>query len=253
MKFVTFNLRYDCKTDGINNFSCRQPLILRVIGEERPDVICFQEVLPHMADWLKESLTEFYVVGCGRGEHLDGEQMSVAFRKAEYQLLEMRTFWLSETPAVPGSRYPDQSICPRTCTDAVLMEQSSGQVFRVMDTHLDHEGKGARKQGLLQILRQMETEPFFSDAPVILAGDFNAKPDSEELAPLSETPGLTVVTKDIGITWHGYGLTDRPAQIDYIVLRGGASCVSVRKWTHEENGVFLSDHYPVCAEIRWGA
>ena len=44
MKFVTFNLRVDRPQDGNNAFVCRQSLILRVIGREKPDVICFQEV-----------------------------------------------------------------------------------------------------------------------------------------------------------------------------------------------------------------
>ena len=251
MRFVTFNLRYDNPGDGKNCFCYRQPLILRTIGEEKPDVICFQEVLPHMADWLKVSLTDYYVIGCPRGEKLNGEQMSVAFRKADYQLLEMRTFWLSETPNIPGSRYPDQSDCPRTCTDAVLMEEKSGQVFRVMNTHLDHVGKGARERGLQQILRQAETEPFFSDAPVILAGDFNAEPDSDELAPLFERRDLFVATRGIGGTWHDFGRAEPPARIDYIVLMGKISCGNIRKWTREENGVYLSDHYPICADLSW--
>ena len=249
MKFVTFNLRCDYQQDGINCFAYRQSLILRAVRREKPDVICFQEVLPHMAAWLKENLTDYYVVGCGRGEKLDGEQMTVAFRKEDYQLLEMQTVWLSETPAVPGTLYPGQSHCPRTCTDAVLMEEESGQVFRVMNTHLDHEGREARERGLLQILRHADGETFFAGVPVILAGDFNAEPEDEEMRPLSEIPGLTVASKDIGCTYHGYGKAECPAQIDYIVLLGALRCTEIRKWTEEDNGVFLSDHYPVCAEI----
>ena len=42
MKLVTFNIRYDCGTDGINNFSCRKPFILETIAREQPDVIGFQ-------------------------------------------------------------------------------------------------------------------------------------------------------------------------------------------------------------------
>ena len=53
MKLVTFNIRYDCGTDGINNFSCRKPFILETIAREQPDVIGFQEVLPHVALWMK--------------------------------------------------------------------------------------------------------------------------------------------------------------------------------------------------------
>ena len=64
MKIVTFNIRYDCGLDGINNFDCRKALILEVIRREKPDIICFQEVLPHVARWLKEQLTEYYILGC---------------------------------------------------------------------------------------------------------------------------------------------------------------------------------------------
>ena len=250
MKLVTFNLRCDHQQDGENCFIYRQPLILRAICRERPDVICFQEVLPHMAAWLKKSLADYYVVGCGRGERLDGEQMTVAFRKDCYQLLELRTFWLSETPAVPGSRYPDQS-CPRTCTDAVLLEEKDGHVFRVLNTHLDHKGKEARERGLAQILRHAEQVDLFPGIPMILAGDFNAEPDSEEMKLLQTYPGLTNATRHIGITYHGYGRDDQPSQIDYIVLSGALRCAQITKWTDVEQGVFLSDHYPVCADILW--
>jgi endonuclease/exonuclease/phosphatase family metal-dependent hydrolase len=251
MKFVTFNIRCDRPQDGENQFPYRQPLIVRVIEREQPDMICFQEVEPHMSVWLKKNLKDYYIIGCGRGKNLDGEQMTVAFRKEKYQLLEMRTRWLSETPDVPGSRYPDQSSCPRTCTNAVFMEEETGRVFRVINTHLDHMGKEARKQGLLQVLGYAEEPGAFSGVPMILAGDFNAEPDSEEMQLLSADPTLTDVTRNIGKTYHGYGKADPWEQIDYIVLKGGLRCLSVRKWTDEENGIFLSDHYPVCAEIVW--
>ncbi len=253
MKIVTFNLRCDRQQDGDNCFIYRQPLILRAIERERPDVICFQEVLPHMAVWLKSSLGDYYMAGCGRSEKLDGEQLTVAFRKDGYQLLEMHTFWLSETPMTPGSRYPGQSSCPRTCTDAVLMEEESRRVFRVLNTHLDHVGLEARERGLSQILRHAEEARLFPHAPMILAGDFNAEPDSEEMRPLSAWEGLVNVTKNIGVTYHGYGKADDPEQIDYIVLKGALACRNVAKWTDKENGVFLSDHYPVCADIVWQA
>lgn len=250
-QFVTFNLRYDNPHDGENSFARRQPLILQVIGRERPHILCFQEVLPHMAAWLKRGLPDYCVIGCGRGERLDGEQMAVAFRADAYSLMEMRTFWLSETPYVPGSRYPDQSTCPRTCTEALLKEEASGRVLRVLNTHLDHVGVKAREQGLRQILRHLEKAELFPDAPVILAGDFNASPGSPELAPLRENPDFTDVTAGVGVTYHGFLRAEHPAQIDYIFTRGPLQCMGVGKWEHTENGVFLSDHYPVCAALAW--
>ena len=115
MKLVTFNIRCDFDQDGENSFRFRKGLILKKLEEEKPDVICFQEVLPHVAVWLRENLKDYYVVGCGRSEELRDEQVSVAFRKDTLNLISMETFWLSPSPYEPASRYPAQSTCPRVC------------------------------------------------------------------------------------------------------------------------------------------
>jgi endonuclease/exonuclease/phosphatase family metal-dependent hydrolase len=250
MKFVTFNIRCDYGQDGDNNFRFRKPLILRKLAEETPDIICFQEVLPHVAAWLKQNLEDYYVVGCGRSETLEDEQVSIAYRNDRFNLIQMDTFWLSETPDVPASRYPDQSSCPRVCTEAQLQDLEAKTVFRVVNTHLDHIGVSARRKGLLQILRRLESERLFPQAPVILAGDFNAEPDGEELLAFRDFPGYVNATEGIGITYHGY-LRAAPESADYIFLKGDVSCVHVEKWTQEAGGVYLSDHYPVCAELKW--
>ncbi len=250
-KYVTFNIRYDCERDGRNQFVYRQPLILRAIREEKPDIIGFQEVMVHMAAWLKENLTDYYVIGCGRNRGLNGEQMSVAFRKDKYNLVEMRTFWLSETPFQAGSKYSD-SACPRTCTEAVFVELESRRPLRVLNTHLDYMGHLARMESIQQIMRHVNELSLFPDAPIILAGDFNATPESEELKAMAQAKDFKNVTTGIGVTFHGFMQEPNPSQIDYIFVRGGLNCQSVKKWDkYEENGVYISDHYPVCAELEW--
>lgn len=250
MKVVTFNIRCDYGQDGKNCFDHRKPLILEKIGREEPDVLCFQEVLPHVAIWLRENLKDYYVIGCGRGEALDDEQMTVAYRRDRFNLIEMRTFWLSETPGVPGSRYAEQSVCPRSTTEALLQEYATGRVFRVINTHLDHVGVEARKLGLSQILRHIDAAELFPDAPTILCGDFNAEPDGEELTVFDDFPGYVNATEGVGVTFHGYML-EAPERIDYIYLRGGVRSEGVEKWTDMVDGVYLSDHYPICASLAW--
>ena len=249
MKFVTFNIRCDWEQDGANCFKFRKPLILKKIAAEQPDILCFQEVLPHQALWLKENLTDYTVIGCGRGAVLDDEQMTVAFRKEKYNLIEMRTFWLSETPYVPASRYAEQSDCPRTCTEAVLLEYATGKVFRVVNTHLDHIGVGARRLGLDQILKHLAKVELFPDAATILCGDFNAEPNGEEMKIFDDHPEYACASAGLGITFHGYMKAKHPETIDYIYIKGPVEGKGAVKWTDEENGVFLSDHYPVCAEL----
>lgn len=247
MKIVTFNIRCDYEQDGGNNFCYRRPLILEKLQKEAPDIICFQEVLPHVAAWLKEALSEYYVVGCGRSETLEDEQTAIAYRKSRINLMWMETRWLSETPFCPASRYPDQSICPRTYTEAVFEEFAAKRVFRVVNTHLDHEGPEARRLGLAQIMDRLEKAEFFPGVPTVITGDMNAEPDSPEMAVMKGTP-YTNVAEGIGATYHGYGKADPPVCIDHIYTRGFV-CESREKWTDEKDGVYLSDHYPVCVTL----
>ncbi len=250
MKLVTFNIRLDNGQDGRNNFCHRKAFILEKLRKEQPDIICFQEVLPHVAVWLKEELADYYVIGCGRDERLRDEQVAIAYRKDRMNLMKMDTYWLSETPNVPASRYPDQSICPRVCTEALMEELSTGFVFRVVNTHLDHEGPEARKQGLNQILRTLKEAEFFPEAPIVFTGDMNAEPGSEEMRVIEENPEFTNATKGIGFTYHGYQRKTGQSCIDYIFLSKGIVCRQVEKWTDSRDGLYLSDHYPICAILE---
>jgi endonuclease/exonuclease/phosphatase family metal-dependent hydrolase len=249
MKLVTFNIRCDYGQDGENNFSFRKPIILDKISKESPDIICFQEVLPHVAAWLKENLKDYYVIGCGRDENLKDEQTTIAYKKLKFNLIDMEVFWLSETPKVPGSRYQNQSICPRVCTKALFLDTDTEEVFQVYNTHLDHIGSEARKLGLGQILKKIEQEESFVKAPVILTGDFNCLPDSPEMELLKEYPYLVDLTMKTGGTFHDYGKIKEPVKIDYIIAQDNLECGSVNLWADCKDGVYLSDHYPVCVEI----
>jgi len=66
LKICSFNIRYDNPNDGINSFENRKDLILREFPKYEADVVGFQEVLPHMRDWLEESMPDYTVVGTGR-------------------------------------------------------------------------------------------------------------------------------------------------------------------------------------------
>lgn len=249
MKLVTFNIRCDYGQDGENNFSFRKPIILEKISKESPDIICFQEVLPHVAVWLKENLKDYYVIGCGRDENLKDEQTTIVYKKLKFNLIDMEIFWLSETPKVPGSRYQNQSICPRVCTKALFQDMETEEVFQVYNTHLDHVGSEARRLGLEQILKKIGQEESFVKAPVILTGDFNCLPDSPEMKLLKEYPYLLDLTTKTGGTFHDYGKIKDPVKIDYIIAQDNLECGSVSLWKECKDGVYLSDHYPVCVEI----
>ena len=60
---------------------------------------------------------------------------------------------------------------------------------------------------------------------------------------------LTDQTAGIGGTYHGWGQVDQP-RIDYILSRDFDQVLPPTVWTDERCGVYLSDHYPVVAQLR---
>lgn len=249
MKIVTFNIRCDYGQDGANEFQFRREMIREKLMAEKPDVVCFQEVLPHVAAWLKDNLADYNVLGCGREKQLDGEQTTVAFLKMKYQMLSMNTFWLSETPFVPASRYEHQSTCPRTCTEVLLHDLEEGSMFRIYNTHLDHEGSGARVSGMQQILNYAKKRELFPNVTSILTGDFNALPSDPEIILCSQSEDWVDLTEGMEGTFHDFGKEAVPEKIDYIMATPTVKCLKRELWKDEKHGVFLSDHYPVCVEI----
>lgn len=263
MKVVTFNIKCDIPPQVLereadrfpealrrNTFAVRAPLIREKIGSEQPDVIGFQEVQPHMIQWMKENLPEYTFVGHGRDKDLLGEHMLLGYRREKLDLWGLETVWLSPDPYLPGSRYEEQSVCPRICTTALFHTEEFPFPIRVYLTHLDHESIPARMKGLSQILRQMEDDTDRILTPCILMGDLNAEPDSLELSPIGEyrSLGLRDVSAHVGSTFHNFGL-DEPIKIDYIFVTDPFQAVSACRWHEERDGVYLSDHDPVCVEL----
>lgn len=264
LKICTFNIRVDTPDDGINSFSahggmsaapCRMPIVKETLKRELPDIIGFQEVRAHVRTWIEENFPEYCVIGCGREGDRDGESTPIAYRRDRFYLLASDTFWLSPTPYIPGSRFPtDQSGCPRTCCCAVLMDRGTKRVIRVYNTHLDHVGERAREQGMKVVLERMERDDaMYADMPCVLMGDFNATPDSPFLqategfvcggAPMTDVSALT------GPTFHEYHPDDDSVKIDYIFTNADCDPTGTYLLTDEENGVYLSDHYPVICKI----
>lgn len=252
MKVVTFNLRCDTPHDGENRWEFRKGLVLDKLDAEKPDLAGFQEAQPQMAAFLKRYLTDYLFVGCARGAHYDGENNMIAIRRDRFELLSLETFWLSPTPDVPGSRYANQSSCPRVCTHVMLRALETNERFHYYNTHLDHVSDEARVLGAQAIMGRMREDIARYDLPVILSGDMNAAPDSGAIAAFLTDPEirLTNQTPDFPASWHDYGRQMDEPQIDYIFMRGFAAEKAPVAWADRPFGKFLSDHTPLCAYLK---
>lgn len=251
IKICTFNLRMETYSDGKNVFTCRTPYIRDAIRRESPDIIGFQEVRPHMQVWLRDTFPEYITVGCGRGADYKDESNPVLFKKDRFDFINYDMFWLSKTPFIPGLKYDEKSGCPRICTVLTLKTTDGLHPFRVYNTHLDHVSEEARKQGMRVILKRMDQDDERMVVPDFIMGDFNTYPDSETVSYLMECKARAFkdLTSGIKGTYHAWG-TKSDSKIDYIFASGNVTPIDVKTWDDCHDGVYLSDHYPVCATVE---
>lgn len=249
MKIVTYNLRCVWNGDGINSFIHRVGLIYEKIQEEKPDIIAFQEVVEKQAEFLERMFPEYAFAGHGRLEDYSGEGLYTAVRKDTCMLASVEVFWLSPTIYVPASRFEDQSPCPRTCVVTLVRHKETGKMLRVYNVHLDHVGPKARIDGMQCVLDKVKVDEARGKAEIVVLGDFNEKPEGGAVTLCNEYP-LHEVTKEITGTFHNYGKIE-DAKIDYIFVSEGLNTglKKTEAWTDQKNGIFLSDHYPLCAEV----
>lgn len=250
---MTFNLLYGGHEGEPVSLENRKPRILEVIRGEQPDLIGCQEALGDTRRWLERTLSDTYaMVGCGRSAECRGESVPAFYRKDRFALLSLDTFWLSETPEIPGSVLigSDQSPCPRLAHILCLRDLETKQPIRWINTHLDCGGGKSRAWELNFIKERIgEISP---NELCILTGDLNLRPEEDAIRNfLQQTKhmGMRDATENIPGTFHGFGVCDPPAKIDYIFSNGTRHSAKIIPDEHP-NGVWYSDHYAVCAELQ---
>ncbi len=251
MKIVSFNLRYQWMGDGANSFVHRAGFIYDKIRKEAPDVIAFQEMTKNALELLKRMLPEYAFYGSMRTANYDGEGLYTAVKKSAFEIVGGEIFWLSPTPHVAGSRFEKQSPCPRLCVMAEIRNGSDRSTYRVFNVHLDHVSDEARQLGLQCLFTFMDGYDQKHKLPTVLLGDFNAQPDSDTMKTCNARAQIVDVTKEITGTFHDFGKTEND-KIDYVYLSRELEkrVESVCLWEDVHDGIYLSDHYPVCVQLK---
>ena len=248
LKVMSYNMRYDNPNDGENIWDIRKVATPAMIKEMHPDVFGVQEALDYQVRYINE-MCGYEYVGVGRENgKKEGEHMAIFWNKKSVSMLKWGTFWLSETPQKPSKGW--DAACFRTATWALMKDKKTGNKFYFVNTHLDHEGKDAQKNGLKLIVDRIgEINP--EGYPMVLTGDFNMKPDDPNLAELDSkmqsTRKIATVT-DSHDTYNGWGRGS--GIIDYIYVSGFSSCPEYQTVVKRyQDRKFVSDHYPVSARL----
>lgn len=258
LNVMSFNMRYDNPEDRENNWQYRRERVARVIAANDVDLFGAQELLVGQLNDLKGLLPGYAEVGVGREDGAEaGEFNPVFYRTDRFELLDWGTFWLSETPEVAGSKGWD-GACERLATWTVLRDRDGRELFFI-NTHLDHMGEVARREGVSLLLGRIDS--LSGGRPVVLTGDFNATPDSEVIAHVL-ADGRMRHTRDVadvreGASWSfaDYGSipeADRQL-IDYVFVNDGLDVPMYRVLPDTLDGGYLSDHAPVLVKLQYNA
>jgi endonuclease/exonuclease/phosphatase family metal-dependent hydrolase len=201
--------------------------------------------------YISEQAPEYKNVGVGRDNGISqGEHMSIFWNTKTIEMIEWGTYWLSETPDVPSHGW--DADCRRTATWALMKDKRNGKSFFFLNTHLDHKGVEASKNGL-QLLIDKIAGMNPDGYPMVLTGDFNITPDNPGLVDLDKimtsTRKITKKTDNKG-TFNGWR-TDRPGPvIDYIYMSGFSSVPVYETITKKyADKPFISDHNPIMSVL----
>ena len=247
---ATFNIR--CPVDRTpNTWDERKARCLAVIQQNKFDIFGVQEAYRKQLDDLLGS--EFAFVGGGRADFKNkGEFSAIIYRKTRFELIDGGTFGLSEKPQTPGVK-SWKSACPRIVTWGIFLDKKTGKKFIYYNTHLDHKSELARVNGIKLIVEHSRKN--IVGIPIVLTGDFNAKPDSEtykiaktllkDAAEVTRTPHSGPMQ-----TYHAYGRSKRNVPIDYIFVSEGIQVLSHKTDDTKFPEGFPSDHFPVVATLR---
>jgi len=258
IKVMTLNLRCDNPDDSANAWSGRILIVSKFLKDENPDLLGMQEVLYHQYEQLDSVLKEYSSIGVGRGDGAKaGEMNPVFFRNDRFDMVRTKTFWLSETPEVPGSMAWGAGL-PRIVTWVELVDKKSQEHLYFFNTHFAHDSDSARikSSGLLLY----KADSIASGFPFVITGDFNMLPSSKgyeiltgpfESVPLLKDSYVISEENPDGPVYTYNGFSDKPGagRIDYIFVRDGMRVLDHNTIIKKEKGIYISDHWPVVARI----
>lgn len=259
LNVMTFNIRFNNPGDSLDAWPYRKEMVASQILFHQTHIAGLQEALHEQVIDLKNSLTRYKYVGVSRSAIKEkGEYTAIFYDTTFLQVLQSATFWLAEQTDVPGKKGWDAAL-ERIVTWAKFKDRRTKKVFYFFNTHFDHVGIIAKKESAL--LLKQKVKDIAGNSPVIITGDFNARPGEDPIMILTDRNKIDSFTdaKEVSQLPH-YGPTgtfngfrsketdDRP--IDFIFIKNGVDVYKHATLSQTWRGHFSSDHFPVFISAR---
>jgi len=231
VRILTYNIHHGEGTDGRFDL----PRLAGVIETAAPDLVALQEVDQGTA--RSEGVQQLTELGRLTGLH-SAFGRSIEFQGGDYGVgvLSRWPILKEENHPLPGS--PDREA--RTTLTVEVKAARSQPRIRFTSTHLDQGREVQNRTAQAVMLNQRLA---VREAPQVLAGDFNSRPDSEILETLKAR--WTVVSP----TDQLISPSGRPAfRVDYVLVR------PADRWRVIDARVLdvpvVSDHRPVLVVLE---
>jgi len=222
LTIVSYNIKHGVNMQG----KLRLEDTAKVLKSLKADVIALQEVDEKTTRSAKVAQTEYLGKQLGM-HHVFGKAMDYQGGGYGQAILSKYPILESKVHKLPGDGEPRIAL-------EVVLEPLKGQKLSFVSIHFDFRSEETRQPQIKALLKALKEVKH----PVILLGDFNARPESESIK-LFKDDWFNVPKKGNPLTIPA----DVPkGEIDYFMLRGlkneGLTCDVI-----EEKNV--SDHRPL--------
>jgi len=240
--------------DGPNSWQYRRKSVFEFFRKSQPCIIGTQEGQKFQLEDIKKNVPNLEYVGEGRSINDENSEYSAIFYdKSVFRLYNSDTFWLSDTPEIPGTPSWD-SYHPRVCTFGVF-EKLNNEVLNnryiIYNCHLEYRSRYARKKSM-EVINQHVSENF-PTYEIILLGDFNVEEADEPILKYINQTGwndcFNMVNPNSNMgTFHNFtgNLDNFPnkTRIDFVLLKHINSLLPNSSFvdTTEYGDHLLSDH-----------
>jgi endonuclease/exonuclease/phosphatase family metal-dependent hydrolase len=262
LRVMSFNIRVDVDR-GPNRWELRRDKVVTVIDDFNPDILGMQEDRKEQDEYILSQLPRYTKFGRSTKPDGSGEHNAILYRTNRFTELRSGTFWLSETPDVPGSRGWKARI-PRAVNWVELADNNNpGLVFAAMNTHWENGPKGASARLHSATLMREKMAEIAGDVPVVFTGDFNADegtPPYQRMTGRDDNDGRRFLidtyrnrhpqdSDRVGTAHRFTGKAGR-GRIDWILHDEGFETLDAGIVRTSFDGRYPSDHFPITGTLE---
>jgi len=257
VRVLTFNIRYGTANDGAHSWANRRAAVVGTIADHAPHLLGVQEALRFQLEEIAAALPRYRVIGVGRDDGVtSGEYSAILVDTVRFSVLSSGTFWLSDTPEVPGSMHWGNRIT-RITTWARLRDRATGDTVRIYNAHWDHESQPSRERSAALMLARIESDGPRADGVLVL-GDFNSDEANPAFKALLSHPTVRLWDSfrarqaDAAVvgTFNSFRGDSTGGKIDAVLVGRGwivdGAGIERREW----GDVWASDHFAVWAIVK---